>query len=170
MTDDAAATRAGSDHEVLDRQREYWCGSYEPGVERLGAEANEPAEIAAALFAAEGKRDLLELGAGQGRDTLHFACTGLRVHALDYADSAVEALRAKAVAAGLSDEVSVSRHDACASGFRSRTRASMPVTRTCCSRWRSSKRGRCRAACSGRRCAGRSSPVCMPVAGIPRQA
>ena len=111
MTDEAAATRAGLDHEVLDRQREHWCGSYESGVERFGAEASEPAEIAAALFGAEGKRELLELGAGQGRDTLHFACNGLRVHALDYADSAVEALRAKAVAAGLSDEVSVSRHD-----------------------------------------------------------
>ncbi len=111
MSDDAAATWAGSDHELLDRQREHWCGSYEPGVERFGAEASEPAVIAAALFVAEGKHELLELGAGQGRDTLYFACNGLRVHALDYADSAVEALRAKAVAAGLSDEVSVSRHD-----------------------------------------------------------
>jgi cyclopropane fatty-acyl-phospholipid synthase-like methyltransferase len=111
MTDDAAATRAGSDQAALDRQREHWCASYEPGVERFGAEASEPAEVAAALFAVEGVHQLLELGAGQGRDTLHFARNGLRVHALDYADSAAGALREKAVAAGLSDEVSVTRHD-----------------------------------------------------------
>ena len=111
MTDDDATAKAGAGHEVLDRQREHWCGSYEPGVERFGAEASEPAQAAAALFASEGKRELLELGAGQGRDTLHFACSGLRVYALDYADSAVEALRAKAAAAGLSGEITVSQHD-----------------------------------------------------------
>ncbi len=111
MIDDAAVTQAGADHEVLDRQREHWCGSYEPGVERFGAEASEPAQAAAVLFTAERKRLLLELGAGQGRDTLHFACSGLRVQALDYADSAVEALQVKVAAAGFSDEVSVSQHD-----------------------------------------------------------
>jgi SAM-dependent methyltransferase len=111
MTDEHAMTPAAADHEVLDRQREHWCGSYEPGVERFGAEASEPAQVAAALFASEGKRELLELGAGQGRDTLHFACSGLHVRAIDYADSAVEALRAKTSSAGLADAVSVTQHD-----------------------------------------------------------
>lgn len=110
MTDDET-THPDADREVLDRQREHWCGSYEPGVERFGAEASEPAQAAASLFASQGKRELLELGAGQGRDTLYFACSGLRVQALDYADSAVEALQAKSAAAGLSDEVTVSQHD-----------------------------------------------------------
>lgn len=111
MADDDATTGAQAQREVLDGQREHWCGSYEPGVERFGAEASEPARAAASLFVAEGKRELLELGAGQGRDTLFFARGGLRVQALDYADSAIEALQAKAAAAGLSDEISVSQHD-----------------------------------------------------------
>ena len=111
MADDDARTDAQAQREALDGQRQQWCASYEPGVERFGAEASEPARAAASLFTAEGRRELLELGAGQGRDTLFFACGGLRVQALDYSDSAVAALQARAAAAGLSDEVTVSQHD-----------------------------------------------------------
>ncbi len=63
------------------------------------------------LFRSEGKMDLLELGAGQGRDTLYFARQGLRVHALDYVQVAVDEVLARARAAGLADSVSASCHD-----------------------------------------------------------
>jgi SAM-dependent methyltransferase len=54
---------------------------------------------------------LLELGAGQGRDTFFFAAQGFDVVALDYADSAVETLKRKAQEAGLTERVSVEQHD-----------------------------------------------------------
>ena len=54
---------------------------------------------------------LLELGAGQGRDTLFFAAQGFKVHALDYAASAVQAIEYKARQAGLSANITVARHD-----------------------------------------------------------
>jgi SAM-dependent methyltransferase len=54
---------------------------------------------------------VLELGAGQGRDTLYFARQGLQVTALDYAAGAVAALSATAQAAGLADLVKVVQHD-----------------------------------------------------------
>jgi SAM-dependent methyltransferase len=43
--------------------------------------------------------DLLELGAGQGRDTLLFASAGLRVTALDYATPGLEQIAQKVTAA-----------------------------------------------------------------------
>ena len=54
---------------------------------------------------------MLELGAGQGRDTLFFARQGLAVHALDYSEEGADAIGAKAEAAGLAGLVAVSRHD-----------------------------------------------------------
>lgn len=54
---------------------------------------------------------VLELGAGQGRDTLFLAGSGLRVWALDYAEAGVRAIHAKARAAGLSTRVRAVRHD-----------------------------------------------------------
>ena len=60
---------------------------------------------------AAGAHDLLELGAGQGRDSLHFARRGLRVEALDFAASGVAAIREKARAAGLEHLVAAAEHD-----------------------------------------------------------
>lgn len=77
----------------------------------LGVAASAPAQAAATLFLSEGKGDLLELGAGQGRDTLLFARQGLRVHALGYAEASVTEIRAKAAAAGLAGLITATRHD-----------------------------------------------------------
>jgi len=53
----------------------------------------------------------LELGAGQGRDSLHFARSGLRVEALDFAASGVVAICEKARAAGLEHLLVAAVHD-----------------------------------------------------------
>jgi len=79
--------------------------------DRYGAEPSAPARAAAELFATAGARDLLELGAGQGRDALAFARRGLRVQALDFSPSGVEAIRAKARAAGLDAMLTAAVHD-----------------------------------------------------------
>jgi SAM-dependent methyltransferase len=78
---------------------------------RYGTEPSNPARSAAERFDAAGVVVLLELGAGQGRDTLFFAERGLRVHALDYTASGVKEIAASAVSAGLGDRVRVSQHD-----------------------------------------------------------
>ena len=70
-----------------------------------------PALAAAEAFAAAGHRSVLELGAGQGRDTLYLARQGLQVTALDIAPGTVEVISAKARAAGLSSMVTVAAHD-----------------------------------------------------------
>lgn len=92
-------------------QNEQWEAAFEGRPERYGREPSAAAVAAAALFSAEGRRDLLELGAGQGRDTLFFARSGFRVLALDYAQTALDDLAGSAAAAGLSGSVSLRRHD-----------------------------------------------------------
>ena len=76
-----------------------------------GTDPSEPGAYAAGLFAHEQIRDLLELGAGQGRDTLAFLRAGLTVTALDYAASALNRLQQAATDAGLADRLTTVAHD-----------------------------------------------------------
>lgn len=94
-----------------DAQRERWEAAFRERPGRFGTEASAAAPAAAARFRAEGLRDLLELGAGQGRDALFFAAHGFRVLALDYSRTALDDLSGSAAAAGLSAAVGVCRHD-----------------------------------------------------------
>jgi SAM-dependent methyltransferase len=95
----------------LDAQQEHWQRILASSPDRFGTQASDPARAAAEALRELGARSLLELGAGQGRDTLFFAAQGLAVTALDYAASATEAIRAKLAAQGLENQVQVLRHD-----------------------------------------------------------
>ncbi len=57
-----------------------------------GDEPSDPGRYAAHLFADSGARDVLELGAGQGRDTIGLLKAGLSVTALDFSAEALEQL------------------------------------------------------------------------------
>jgi SAM-dependent methyltransferase len=76
-----------------------------------GDEPSDAAVAAADEFSATDATAVLELGAGQGRDTLYLARRGFHVHALDYAPEGLDAIEAKAGAAGLADRVTVGLHD-----------------------------------------------------------
>jgi SAM-dependent methyltransferase len=93
------------------RQPEHWAATFAARDDRYGREPSGPALAAADLFRREGTRDVLELGAGQGRDTLHFARCGFLVQALDFADAGVAAIRAKADQDGLTAAVTAAQHD-----------------------------------------------------------
>jgi len=96
---------------ALDAQREQWERALSERPDRFGSEASDPARAAADLFQRGGVHDLLELGAGQGRDTLFFAEQGFSVHALDFADSGLAAISAKATTAGLGERIQETRYD-----------------------------------------------------------
>lgn len=70
---------------IADQQRAQWERSYLEDPEMFGSQPSLPAIYAARIFQKEGKTDILELGPGQGRDTLYFLQQGLNVWALDYA-------------------------------------------------------------------------------------
>lgn len=98
-------------NEILDAQQEHWQKTFSQRPEMFGAEPSAPARAAAGWLKREGKTRLLELGGGQGRDTLFFAREGFQVHALDYTATSVEAIREKARKLGLSTSVTAAQCD-----------------------------------------------------------
>jgi SAM-dependent methyltransferase len=82
-------------------------------ADRYGLEPSAPAQWAADLFQEHAVVDLLELGAGQGRDSAHFARLAMHVHALDFAESGAEAIRAKAADPTLAGSLRAAVHDCC---------------------------------------------------------
>ena len=99
------------DTEAILGQQAHWEATFEANPDMYGSDPSAPALAAAAACAAAGHGSLLELGAGQGRDTIYFARQGLQITAMDSAAGAVAALSARVRAAGLADLVKVVRHD-----------------------------------------------------------
>lgn len=77
----------------------------------FGSAPSEPARKAAALFRKEGAVRILELGGGQGRDTLFFAGEGFQVCTLDYSKESVATITRKAKELGLSRSIKAQQHD-----------------------------------------------------------
>lgn len=107
--------RRNGDHTVVvapaDEQRHHWSATFAAHPDMYGDEPSDAAIAAADEFAAADVATVLELGAGQGRDTLYLARRGFHVHALDYAVEGIEAIEAKADTEGLGDRVTVGLHD-----------------------------------------------------------
>jgi len=96
---------------VLDAQKQHWQTAFAHKPEMFGGYPSGSAVWAAERFKEEGKRRLLELGCGQGRDTLFFGGSGFHVTATDYSQSALDAVTAKARSAGLSARIGTQWHD-----------------------------------------------------------
>ena len=97
--------------EVLNAQQQYWERTFSKKTDMFGTEPSEPAQVAAKLFKKEGKKKILELGGGQGRDSLFFAHNGFQVDVLDYSELGVNTITEKAQKAGLTDSIAAHRHD-----------------------------------------------------------
>jgi SAM-dependent methyltransferase len=98
-------------NEVLNSQQQHWQETFIQKPDMFGAEASAPARFAAGLFKKERKKKILELGGGQGRDTIYFARNGFHVHALDYSVSAVRAIINKAQMLNVSGFITALQHD-----------------------------------------------------------
>jgi SAM-dependent methyltransferase len=97
--------------EVLNAQQQHWQETFIRKPNMFGAEASDPARFAAELFKKGSKTSILELGGGQGRDTIFLARNGFHVHTVDYSDSAVRAIVNKAQELALSDSITALQHD-----------------------------------------------------------
>jgi len=95
----------------LKDQHKQWEQIYLEESDLFGMEPSAPAQKAAEMFKKENLARILELGGGQGRDTLYFAQRGFSVHALDYTESGIRSIAGKAKALGLSARVTATRHD-----------------------------------------------------------
>jgi SAM-dependent methyltransferase len=96
---------------TADEQRRHWSATFASHPDMYGDDPSEAGLAAADAFAEAGVTTVLELGAGQGRDTLFLAGRGFHVHALDYAPEALQAIEAKGAALGLGDRVTGALHD-----------------------------------------------------------
>ncbi|GGR42049.1 SAM-dependent methyltransferase [Streptomyces roseolus] len=91
--------------------RDHWQSTYAAHPGMYGDEPSAPARYAAGLFREAGARDVLELGAGHGRDALHFARTGFSVRATDFSATGLAQLTAAAEARGLADRIGTAVQD-----------------------------------------------------------
>ena len=96
-TIDATSAASGA-VDPKDAQQGHWTRTFEKRTDFLGGDASAIGQGALERFRAADARDLLELGAGQGRDTLLFVTAGLKVTAVDYAAPGLGQIAAKAAA------------------------------------------------------------------------
>ncbi|MGP4019281.1 class I SAM-dependent methyltransferase [Saccharopolyspora sp. 5N708] len=96
---------------VDDAQQAHWQSVYQRHPHMYGELPSEPARYAAELFRARGVRAVLDLGAGHGRDALHFARSGFSVHAIDFSPNGLAQLARAAEHDGLADRITTTVHD-----------------------------------------------------------
>ncbi|MFG2546451.1 class I SAM-dependent methyltransferase [Streptomyces sp. NPDC048594] len=101
----------GDEQDLAEAQRAQWQSTYAVHPGMYGAEPSAPAVHAAAAFRTAGARDVLELGAGHGRDALYFARRGFTVQATDFSATGLEQLRRGALAQGTEGRVTTAVHD-----------------------------------------------------------
>ncbi len=95
----------------LDAQRHQWQEAFSETADMFGAASSKPARAAVELFKREGTKRILELGGGQGRDTLYLAQNGFQVDVLDYTEAGLRAIAEKARESCLSERIAIRRHD-----------------------------------------------------------
>ncbi len=100
-----------ADKSELLKQEQHWEKMLSSKPEMFGELQSSSASKATEIFKEEGVMELLELGGGQGRDTMFFAQNGFHVQVLDYSQSGVEAITEKADSQGLSNLVTAKAHD-----------------------------------------------------------
>lgn len=98
-------------HALGDAQRRHWETTYTRNPQMYGLEPSAPAVYAAERFRAGGARTLLELGAGPGRDSLHFAGQQFTVLATDFSPVALRQLQQAARQRSLERRILTSVHD-----------------------------------------------------------
>ena len=92
-------------------QQDHWDAVFAAKPAMFGDSPSDAARAAADAFTRAGTQTVLELGAGQGRDTFHFAQNGFKVTAVDYSQAGVKAIAAKAAATGVCHLVTPLCHD-----------------------------------------------------------
>jgi predicted O-methyltransferase YrrM len=128
--------QADADERALaETQRAHWQHTYRTHPHMYGRRPSSAAVHAVAAFRAAGAEDVLELGAGHGRDALWFAHEGFTVLAADFSPTGLEQLRSAARSQGLAERITTVVHDVRASRCPCRTRRWTRSSRTCCCAW-----------------------------------
>jgi SAM-dependent methyltransferase len=97
--------------ELGDAQRRHWQDTYGTHPGMYGDQPSVVAVDAVRKFAARGVVEVLELGAGHGRDALFFARNGFDVCATDFSPVALAQLADVVAREGLAGKVTTVEHD-----------------------------------------------------------
>lgn len=92
-------------------QKSQWNEIFAQNAAFFGEEPSDFAKQSLQVFLQEGVRSVLELGCGQGRDTLLFAQNDFEVTSLDYSEKAIEAIKKTIQDTDLSYPVHAQTHD-----------------------------------------------------------
>lgn len=102
---------SSNEKEMRDRQAAHWEAMFSQKPEMFGDEPSYAAVKAADLLERAGAKNILELGGGQGRDTVFLVRSGFDVTVVDYAEAGLAAIEGKASAEGWASSVTAVRHD-----------------------------------------------------------
>ena len=99
------------DLEILNKQSQHWENNFSSKPEMFGVSPSSPARYTLEIFKKNNVNNMIELGAGQGRDSLLFANNGIHIHALDYSLSGIHKINEKASEQELQNSVSAQLFD-----------------------------------------------------------
>ncbi len=97
--------------EHLNKQERHWENIFSSRPEMFGAAPSVAAIKSVETFKKEKLTNILELGGGQGRDSLFFAQSNFTVQVLDYSQSGVDSITKQANILGLDELITVENHD-----------------------------------------------------------
>tara|TARA_B100000508_G_scaffold110809_1_gene88992 strand:+ start:191 stop:844 length:654 start_codon:yes stop_codon:yes gene_type:complete len=99
------------DKKLLNLQSQHWESNFSSKPEMFGFEPSYSAKKALDLFKKNNITNIIELGAGLGRDTIFFAQNGIYVHAIDYSLSATNIIKKRSKENNLDALIKVENYD-----------------------------------------------------------
>ena len=99
------------DKKLLNQQSQHWEKNFSNKPEMFGFEPSFSAKKALETFKKNNITNIIELGAGLGRDTIFFAQNGIYVHAIDYSLSATNIIKKRSKENDLDDLIKVENYD-----------------------------------------------------------
>ena len=99
------------DKKLLNLQSQHWESNFSSKPEMFGFEPSYSAKNALEIFKKNNITNIIELGAGLGRDTIFFAQNGIYVHAIDYSLSATNIIKKRSKENNLDALIKIENHD-----------------------------------------------------------
>lgn len=97
--------------DIINGQKHHWENTFVENPDMFGTLPSFPALETIKLIAHQDRKNILELGAGQGRDTLFFAQKGYDVTAVDYYETGLNSIVKKAEKLNICNKLATAKHD-----------------------------------------------------------
>ena len=99
------------DQKKLDQQFQHWETNFSSKPEMFGLKPSIAAVKALKSFKEQNIKNIVELGAGLGRDTIFFAQNSIKVEALDYSNESIKSITNKSKKLNLGDFINPKTFD-----------------------------------------------------------